>query len=54
MACSSCGTPKQPKVTLNSSYEPKVNNQVKMTDVLMSFTIEKQKNDTSGTDKKSD
>lgn len=51
MACSACGKRKENKVTVKSSYVPKTNSQVKMSDVIMSFTVEKKSNDSIGANK---
>jgi hypothetical protein len=54
MGCSACGKPKQTSnVKITSTFSPKVNNPVKMTDVLMSFSVEKKpNNDISGKNSK--
>ena len=44
MACSSCGKPKSGNVVIKSTYVPKAGKDTKMTDVLMSFTVETIKN----------
>lgn len=52
MSCSSCGKPKTENVAIKSSYNPTPNKKVKMSEVLLSFTIEKKKNnDTTGANK---
>jgi hypothetical protein len=52
MACSSCGKPKNAgNVTVKSSYIPKVNQPTKMSDIIMNFTIETKKNDSTGANK---
>lgn len=49
MSCSSCGKPKTEAVKIKSSYNPTPNIKVKMSDVLLSFTIEKTKNNDTTT-----
>ena len=45
MACSSCGKPKTGNVVIKSTYVPKANRQAKMSEVIMSFTVETVKNE---------
>ena len=49
MACSSCGKPKTGNVVVKSTYVPKSDRSTKMSEVIMSFTVETVKN---GKDKK--
>ncbi len=52
MSCSSCGGKETSKVALKSSYVPTPNKSVKMSEVLLSLTVEKKKtNDTTGANK---
>jgi len=49
MGCPSCGKPKAGNVVIKSTYVPKADIAAKMSEVLMSFTVETVKN---GKDKK--
>ena len=49
MACPSCGKPKTGNVVIKSTYVPTADRAAKMSEVLMSFTVETVKN---GKDKK--
>lgn len=52
--CSSCGkTVDTNTVKVNSTYTPQTNKQTKISDVIMSYTIEKKPNDTQTTDRES-
>ena len=54
MACSSCGqTVNTNSVKLSSEYVPQSGKETKMTDVILSFSIEKKKNDVPTEDTKS-
>lgn len=52
MACNTCGKVSvKNDVNLKTSYEPNVASKTKMTDIIMSFKVEKKKNNNGNVDK---
>lgn len=52
MACNTCGKVSvKNDVNLKTSYEPNTVSKTKMTDIIMSFKVEKKKNNNGDTNK---
>lgn len=52
MACNTCGKVSvKNNVNLKTSYEPNVASKTKMTDIIMSFKVDKKKNNNGNVDK---